>query len=111
MKRMTEEENTELKKLNSELFCTGDDDYKPNIGYVIGLSKNKLYSHVMDKYGVIYVECAHHACTYEHFTDAKIGIHGLYKDGIEEAKDYKVYKAICELQECENYENDEGGVK
>lgn len=27
----------------SELFCIGDDDYKPNIGYVIGLDKNRLY--------------------------------------------------------------------
>lgn len=91
-----------------KLLCTGDDNYKPNTGYVIGLDQNNLYSHFLDKIGVILVGCVLHACTYEHFTDAKIGIHGLYKDGIEEAKNYKIYKVICQLQECDNYENDEG---
>lgn len=89
-------------------MCTGDDNYKPNTGYVIGLDQNNLYSHFLDKIGVIRVGCVLHACTYEHFTDAKIGIHGLYKDGIEEAKNYKIYKVVCQLQECGNYENDEG---
>ena len=91
----------------SELFCMGDDDYKPNIGYVIGLDKNRLYVKPTER-GVVHTDCALHACTYEHFTDAKIGIHGLAKDGIDEAKNYKVYKVICELRECENYVNDEG---
>lgn len=89
-----------------DLFCMGDDDYKPNIGYVIGPNKNRLYSNV-NKCGVIYTDCSLHACVFENFIDAKIGIHGLAKDGIEEAKNYKVYKVFCELRECENYVNDE----
>lgn len=89
-----------------EIFCIGDDIWKPNTGYVIGLNKNKLYENEINK-EVVYAECALHACIYEHLTDAKIGIHRLYKDGIEEAKNYKIYKATCELKECENYINDE----
>ena len=93
-----------------ELFCIGDDNYKLNMAYVIGLSKDKLYSHFLQGYGVIYVESAiNGACKYEHFTDAKIAIHGLAKNtGIQEAKNYKIYKITCDIAECENYVNDEG---
>ena len=32
-----------------------DDNYKPNTGYVIGYDKERLYSHIMDGDGIIYV--------------------------------------------------------
>lgn len=64
-----------------EMFCMGDDNYIPNVAYVIGLSKNKLYSHIFKDNGVIYVESA---------------------------KSYKIYKITCDIAECENYVNDEG---
>ena len=93
----------------TDLFCMGDDDWKPNVGYVIGQNKNKLYYNVTDTNSVAYVDCALHACIYEHFTDAALAIHSLYKNGIDEAINYKVYKVICQLQECENYVNEEKG--
>ena len=91
--------------MNDELFCIGDDNYKPNVAYVVGLSKDKLYSHVMED-GVVYVPSPFTACAFEHMTDAEIQIHGLIKDGIAEAGQYKVYKATCEIRECENYTGD-----
>ena len=97
----------ELREITEDLFCVGDDEYKSNVRYVIGLDKNKLYSHSIAELSVIFVDSPFSAVTYEHFTDAKIAIHGLYRDVIKEAGSMKVFKVVCGLKECENYINDE----
>lgn len=83
-----------------------DDNYKPNTGYVIGYDKERLYSHIMDGDGIIYVSSVYQACIFEHLTDARIQIYGMRKDGTADAHDYKIFKVVCDVTECDNCKDD-----